>query len=285
MQPDIFRAASDACPRLVRAAGYLKGTKPTPEAERMTAVLTRLAFGSLLALFGVLAGPQPVSAQSPASLTIASEDLPPYSTRERTGFEDLLATEMYRRLGIELRIIPLPSERVLANANAGIEDGVFGRIGGMTEKYPNLVQFEESIRLSEFVAFSRRRDIEISGWDSLKPYNVGIITGWKILEWNIKESKSLTKVKTVRQLFKMLDAGRVDVVVYMRWAGLHSIRELDIEGVRIVEPPLATKKSYWYLHKKHRDLVPRASAMLREMKRDGTYDRIFEQVLGQLVSD
>ena len=251
----------------------------------MSTILARMTTVSFLAMVGVIAGPQPVSAQTPTSLTIASDDLPPYRTREVTGFEDILAMEMYRRLGIDIRIVHLPAERVLVNANAGIEDGTHSRVAGMADKYPNLIQFEERVLPIDFVAFSRRRDIEISGWDSLQPYNVGIITGWKILEWNIKGTKSLTKVKTVQQLFKMLDAGRVDIVVYSRWGGLHTVSALGIEGVQTLEPPLATKDSYWYLHKKHGNLVARASAVLRAMKQDGTYDRIFKQTLGRLAPD
>jgi polar amino acid transport system substrate-binding protein len=244
-----------------------------------------LTLGAILVLFGVLGGTQSSSADSPTSLTIASEIFPPFSTRDLTGFEDLLAIEMYRRIGIEIDIARLPSERVLANANEGIDDGTHSRVGGMAEKFGNLVQIDESVLSRDYVAFSRHTDIEIADWGSLKPYNVAIINGWKILEWNIKGTKSLAKVKTTEQLFKMLESGRVDIIVYARWAGLHTVRELRLEGVRDLEAPLATRDVYWYLHKKHEALVPQAEAALREMKRDGTYQRIFEQTLGRLAAN
>ena len=69
----------------------------------MSTILARVTTVSFLAMVAVSAGPQPVSAQTPTSLTIASDDLPPYRTREVTGFEDILAMEMYRRLGIDIR--------------------------------------------------------------------------------------------------------------------------------------------------------------------------------------
>ena len=249
----------------------------------MRVTLPRLILGILMAMLGLLGTQASASAETPSSLRIVSDEIPPLSTREHTGFEDLLAKEIYRRIGIEIEITLLPAQRVLTNANAGIDDGIHARIGGLAERYPNLVQFEEPTMDVEYVAFSRRRDIEIAGWDSFRPYNVGIITGWKILEWNIKTAKSLTKVGTVEQLFQILDAGRVDVVVYTRWGGLYEIRELALEDVRILEPPLAAREIFSYLHKKHKHLIPRASAALREMKRDGTYQRIFDQTLGKLV--
>ena len=43
--------------------------------------------------------------------------------------------------------------------------------------------------------FSRKLDFTVAGPDSLKPYDVGIITGWKILERNIVGTHSLTKLE------------------------------------------------------------------------------------------
>lgn len=251
----------------------------------MNSILMRFMFGCFLVLFGIFGLPQYLLADAQTSLRIGVVEFPPFSNLDKSGFEDLLSQEMYRRIGVEIDIIHLPAERALANANAGVDDGTGSRVGGMAEQYPNLVQIGENVLSREYVAFTRRNDIEISDWNSLKPYRVGIITGWKILEWNIKGTKSLSKVQTTRQLFKILDAGRVDLIVYGRWAGLHTVQDMDIPNVRDLKPPLATKKVYWYLHKKHTHLVPRASAALQEMKRDGTYQRIFDQTLGQLAAN
>lgn len=229
----------------------------------------------------------PVHAQDadwPKSLTLNTENYPPYSKLDGTGLEDLIAKAVFGRLGITIDLNFLPSERVLVNANAGIEDGILARVGGINAKYQNLVQFEEPVLTRDYVAFTRRTDIKISGWESLKPYHVAIITGWKLLEKNITKTKSLSKVRNVRQLFSLLDAGRVDVVVYSRLSGLQNIKERDIRGVRPLDPPLATRKSFFYLHKKHKNLIGPASAALREIKANGTYQRICESAIKPLLS-
>ncbi len=250
----------------------------------LTSITRRRAIGALLAMPAAIV-PCRLSAGPAPSLTIVSEVFPPHSTADARGFEDLLAKEMFRRIGVAVEIEHLPSERVLLHANQGDKDGAHSRIAGMSEKFPNLVQLRESTMQRDYVAFARGADIEISDWDSLAPYHVGIVNGWKILEWNIKQAKSLTKVRTARQLFQLLDAGRVDIVVYGRWVGLHVIRELGLQGLRDIDPPLATREVFAYLHRKHQDLVPRVSTALGEMKRDGAYQRIFEQTLGHLVAD
>jgi len=155
----------------------------------------------------------------------------------------------------------------------------------MAQRYPNLVQFGESAVRRDYVAFARRKDISIAGWGTLEPYTVGIITGWKILERNIKGTKSLTKVKTADQLFSLLEAGRADLVVYSRLSGLQLIKDRGLKGIRVVEPPLADRDTYFYLHKKHENLVAQADAALRQMKADGSYQRLYDRTIGSLVSD
>lgn len=221
----------------------------------------------------------------PKHLRLNTENYPPYSKPDGTGFEDLIAKAVFGKLGITIELNFLPSERVLVNANSGIDDGILARVGGIATRYPNLVQFEEPVLTRDYVAITHRNDIKISGWQSLKPYHIAIITGWKLLEHNIKNVKSLNKVKNSKQLFSVLSAKRVDIIVFSRLSGLQILKDRAIRGMRILDPPLATRKSYFYLNKKHGNLLGPASAALRAMKADGTHQRIYDQVVKPLLLD
>lgn len=203
----------------------------------------------------------------------------PNSTYDHTGICDRIMTEAFRRMGITLKIVNLPSERALVNANEGLDDGNFARVEGLDKQYPNLIRVSEEITTFEFVAFSRKAAFKTAGWDSLKPYNVGIITGWKILENNIAGVKSLTKVSDELLLFKLLLNAKVDVVVYDRMQGKVVLNRLAAEGIRELKPPLAVKGMYPYLHKRHADLVPKLEHTLWAMKKDGTFKRIVGETL------
>ena len=218
-------------------------------------------------------------------LIINTEHYPPISTKDEDGFEDLIAKEMFKRAGVDIVLNYLSSERVLVNVNQGIDDGLLSRVGGMARVYPNLLQFEESVIKADYIAFSRRKDIRIDGWDSLKPFHVGIINGWKLLERNISGTQSLIKVKNSKQLFAVLDKGRVDLIIFSRYSGLQIVKDLGLIGIRVLEPPLATRDRYFYLNKKHKSLAVRASAALREMKADGTYNQIFDKVIKPILID
>lgn len=191
---------------------------------------------------------------------------------------------MFRRIGVAITFNFLPAERGLWNANSGVDDGLATRVGGLSKKYTNLVQFEEKLFDFDFVAFTRNPNVQINGWASFERYSVAIINGWKIFEANIKKTRSLTKVGDSRQLFDMLMADRVDVIAYSKIPGLQFIKENGLQGIRVLAPNLASLPVYFYLHNRHVGLAVKASRELRQMKVDGSYQRIYDATLGGLLN-
>lgn len=205
----------------------------------------------------------------------------PISTPAHDGFLDLLYRELFARLGIAFEIQVLPAERALQNANAGIDDGDICRVAGLDSIYPNLVRSTESVMQYQMVVFSREGNFPVSGPESLVPYELGIVTGWKILERTTQQHPSRIMVDSADQLFRMLDQGRVKIALIDRLVGMEAINRLGIKGVRILAPPFLAGDWFLYLHKKHQALIPRIDAELRKMKQDGAYERIRQQALGR----
>jgi len=235
-------------------------------------------FCCALAFFGA---PAPLHAEE-QTLRFSSSVGMPFTNAGNSGFEDRLLKEIFRRLNRNVVVNFVPAERAMLNLDQGLDDGCLSRITGLAKTYPNIRQIPEVSLERDFVVFSKRAEIAVDDWKSLKPYHVAFITGWKILERNITEAKSITNVKNGEQLFRLLENDRVDVVVYNRWGGLQIVKELGLDSVPILEPPLVTVPHYFYLNKKHEQLVPRASRALQEMKRDGSYQEILDATLKPL---
>ncbi len=214
-------------------------------------------------------------------LVLNTNDTYPRSTPEGKGFHDLIVKEAFRRIGMQVSIVHLPAERALVNANEGIDDGNFVRIAGLEKKYPNLVMVPEKICDFEFAAFTKNPMIKIEDWDSLKPYNVGIINGWKILEANIVGTKSLTKVRSDEALFDLLMHDQADLIVFDRIQGKAMIKKSRLTGVKVLQPLLAKRDMYLYLNVRHAGLVPKVGTVLQEMKRDRTLELIMQSVLSK----
>lgn len=238
-------------------------------------IIKRAPFLPLL-VFVVITFSQQLSATE--KLVFNSGASNPYITEDGKGFYASIIREIFRRLNIEAETIRLPAERSLINANKGIEDGVIARMKGIEKKYPNLIRVPEKVVDYEFVACTNNRDIKIDGWESLKPYEVAFIKGWKIMETNISQAKRIYKVKGPMQLFGLLENNRVDIIIYERWGVLWWSKELKT-GDKLLKFPIAKRELFIYLNKNHADLVSKVARALYDTKQDGTYQRIFDEAL------
>jgi len=230
----------------------------------------------LLTLF---ATPLLYAADKPLSLVTAAQ--PPLgSTSTYTGILEKISKEAFHRIGIDIRVTILPGERALINVNSGIDDGDMFRAPGFESNYPNLIKVPEKIGIMEFMAYSKEPHSDAMSWQVLQKHSVAYATGWKIYDRKVKNSE-ITKVRSIHNLFPLLENGRADIILIDRWQGLYIAKQSD-HKVHLIEPPLATVDMYMYLHKSHEALIPALSAALKEMKRDGSYNRIFESIKDSL---
>lgn len=213
-------------------------------------------------------------------IVLATADTAPFSDEDGTGFYDLLLNEAFRRLGIPLEIRRFPSERALHEANTGRVDGEFGRIEQIGELYENLRLVPEPLIEWHFSAFLRPGTTHPRSFEDLREYHVGFIRGWKIYEENVRDTRSLTLAVAEDQLFHLLEAQRVDVVLYNRLRGLAWIQRNAPVSVEIVPEPLAVRPMYLFLHYRKEFLIPQISRALQDIRRDGTYDELQAEAFG-----
>lgn len=211
-----------------------------------------------------------VAGAAAQTLTISTNNTP----LDRQALQDL-SKEAFRRIGADIKLVSLPSERSLHSANQGEVDGEGLRVPGLASQYPNLVQVPERFIGISFVAFAKDASIRLDqGWDSLKQYRVAFINGWKMFEANASGARVVNKVDKPEQLFLMLDGGRIDLALYTRADGIALARSMGLAAVAPLAPSLKDVDMYLYLHKRHEALVPKLAQALREMKADGSYNRI-----------
>lgn len=219
-----------------------------------------------------------VQARSPdkkvTQLVLNNPTAAPFTTKQHNGLLDVVVGEAFRRIGIKLKLVKLPAERGLINANQGIDDGDLSRIAGIGKVYPNLLRVPEKIFDMDFVAFSRFHLVKHADWHSLKPYSVGYITGWKIFDQNLLPGTEITTAEAPVQLMNMLELGRIQFALYSRWMGLALLKRLQYHDIHVVEPALAQRSMYIYLNKRYRALLQPLSRALREIKREGLYQRV-----------
>ena len=215
-------------------------------------------------------------------ITLNAGTAEPFITADGGGYYGELTREIFARMGMDAKVIRLPSARSIINANEGIDDGVIGRTAGMEEKYKNLIRIPVPVVTFKFVAYSLDKQIHVTGWDSFTPYSVGYIRGWRIYEKNLTKTKSLTIVNNAEQLFRLLMNGRAELIMFEYYRGTWWNKHLNANA-HIIGSPVAEQQMYIYMNKKHKDLVPKITQALEAMKQDGTYQKIKDQTLPEYV--
>ncbi len=194
-----------------------------------------------------------------------------------TAVAEQIVREAYRRLGIAMTLHQLPGERTLLQANDGKMDGELYRKLGMEREYPNLVIIPVPLQTYEIVIFSRGTSFVVTGWESLRPYTLGFVRGIKIVQENTHGMK-VEAVATLPQAFEKLMMGRTDLVLCNRLSGMAVVRAMNVEGISVLEPALASFPVYHYLNRKHQALVPELTRVLKQMQADRTIERIQRSV-------
>jgi polar amino acid transport system substrate-binding protein len=186
------------------------------------------------------------------------------------GFE--IVREAYRRVGRDAVADIRPNERGILSANDGDTDGDTMRVAGMEGKYPNLVRVAEPVMVFKTVAFTSGLTFEVKGWESLRPYSLCIVRGFKLGE-SRTDGMLREQPTTNEAALRMLQAGNCQVAPVGEALWL-LIDQLNLGPFQALEPPVESTPLYHYVNIRHAGLVPPLTEALAAMRRDGTIDRI-----------
>ncbi len=182
----------------------------------------------------------------------------------------------YKKIGISVDTVEMPAKRSLVMVNAGDFDGEVQRIGNIDRHYPNLIVVPEPLLYLESSVFIKNSEIRIKGWEDLSPYTIGIPRGIMYLEHHTKGLNRIF-VKSQDQLFDLLNTGRIDVVIISTNYGLSFLNKHKGMKIRMLVPPILKIPLYHYLHRKHRNLIPKIAESIRQMRISGEMDEIISQ--------
>lgn len=193
-------------------------------------------------------------------------------------FLNLVYSEAFKRLGMTFVYETFPAKRSSLLSNLGKSDGELSRIYSYNKVYPNLIRVEEPHWTSGFIAVSTDRSIKLNGWDSLKntDYKVLYMGGIIGCETNLPKvvrPENLEIVTHTSHGLRMLLKGRADIYIgsEMDMLSLLESDEFKHSALRIVGV-MEKFTGHAFLHNKHQALVPKLSAILKQMKKEGHFE-------------
>lgn len=211
-----------------------------------------------------------------APFTMAADAEPGTYTRR---WADLIYTEAFRRLGIPVQVANYTLARRTAMAEEGLIDGEVSRIQAYGDAHPELIRIDVPVMDFTFSLFAVKPELRLQRVEDLAAPNIvaeyrrGVLMCENTLKKFVPPER-LSDVPASDQGVKKLAAGRTDVFcdidLYVRQA-LNSPELKDVANVRKLFN-IASVPTYPYLNRKHADLAPRLTAVLKQMKAEGLLD-------------
>jgi len=196
-----------------------------------------------------------------------------------------VGTRAFGKYNTKFSLITFPSERALITANSADVDGDAYRVFDLHNKtggqYPNLIRVDFPYISIHFTAFVKDKDIRITGWQDLANYRVAVIRGNKTMETHVNEFVAPERqavVGSYKQAFSMLLLDRVDIVVGKPIVGASYVNNNNI----YMTGKFQIQDIYMYLHKKHKQLIPKIEMELRKMNESGELKNIDNMVRDRL---
>ncbi len=181
-----------------------------------------------------------------------------------------LLTSVYKELGIELKVISLPSKRALAFSNQGYLDGELLRVEGIEVQYTNLVPVPISLYQLSAYAYTIKGKTQFKKATDILHFTVGIHRGVQWEESFVSQfPHCVSRVGGTKIKFKLLTLGRVDYVLSSEQRANKVIaKHFPNNDIVRVSPMLKTINLIHYLHKKHAHLIPALLVALEKQHND-----------------
>jgi ABC-type amino acid transport substrate-binding protein len=197
----------------------------------------------------------------------------------------LVIPQIYKKLGIDITITPLPAKRAQLEAISGKSDGEIMRIYNYGEENPTTIRVPTPYYSLETMAFIKKNaGIEITKKEDLAKYKIVKIRGVKHTN-NITEGLvNVSDVDTTEQMMWLVEKGMVDVALTNTIDGLMALRTLNMDDIVPLDTPLATLDLFHYIHESHKDLVPLVDNTIKEMLASGELSIIIKTAEKKVIT-
>ncbi|WP_440055787.1 substrate-binding periplasmic protein [Pseudoalteromonas sp. T1lg65] len=218
-------------------------------------------------------------------------EYPPYEfqgAQDASGIAVELVREAFNRIEQPFTIQFMPWGRAIREIKTGRVDGIFTIY--RTPSREEFMVFSDEVLIQQSISIFARKSnqIEFGGRvESLSSYRIGVVRkvsyGAELDEAiNTGLFENIVTTDSGMNSFKLLLADRVDIVLSNRLGGMEIIKQLGIENEVYRVPSYAYDIPSYIAFSKQRpshNLKQQVDAALRQMKEDGTYEKIILEYL------
>ncbi len=199
-----------------------------------------------------------------------------------TQLFDRVYKEAFGRLGYTFEFKVVPAARASIEADSGITDGEPGRLHEHNLLFTNLIRIEEAIDEAALAVYTAQRGIKVNSWDVIKKrgYRLDVLRGMTFIKGAGIEPRLIFQLNDRSQAFPRLLSGRADVYVDAELDFSALMRSSRYAKMRIYRAGIVERRLiYGFLHKRHEELVPRVTEVLRQLKKEGLIVRYKRELI------
>lgn len=183
---------------------------------------------------------------------------------------ELILPVIYKKLGLDVTITAMPGKRAMLETVSGRKDGEIMRIWSYGIEHPETLRVPTPYYQLETVAFYKEgADVDVASTKDLANYSILKVRGVKHTNNITVGLTSVYDYDDTASMLRALDTSRNSIALTHSADGLFSISKHKLEGIQLVDPPLATFPLYHYVHQKNSHLIERLDNTIRAMKDSG----------------
>jgi len=94
----------------------------------------------------------------------------------------------------------------------------------------------------------------------------------------------VTAANSLEGALRMLDAGRLDLVVTDLFSGRVAVKKMQLDArIQPLLPPLQRIEIFHHLHEQYRDLAGKVEAAIRDMEASGELAQLRERLVREML--
>jgi polar amino acid transport system substrate-binding protein len=197
----------------------------------------------------------------------------------------IVIPQIYKNIGINVTVTPLPAQRAQFVANTGEKDGEIMRIWSYGDENIETIRVPTPYYYLETMPFSlKERQLDIRDKNDLKKYKLAKVRGVKHTNNITKGMNNVYEMTSTENMFKMLINGIVDVALTNTLDGKLTLERLGYGNIEYSIKPLAVLPLYHYINKKHKALVPVINQEILRIRENGELKAMINRAEQQVIS-
>ena len=202
--------------------------------------------------------------------------------------EQMIAEKMlkdiYNKLGIVIKINPVPGERAKLLATTGQVDGETLRIFSYGEKNKMMIRIPTPYSSLETTVFAKKsKNVSIKTKEDLLNYKIVIVRGVQHTKDITDGIKNVHVIDNSELMMKFINAERADIAITNKFSGNTELKKLGLNDI-IPVITLETLDLFHYLHEKNKDVVTKVNTVIKDMTASGELKSLREKYEKELLN-